>query len=568
MRLIARDHIVNAILAICIGALGGLGAILFRFLIKLFQALFYQNTADFITFAASVPLHLKILLPLLGGLLVGPIIFFIAPEAKGSGISEIMEALSFRGGKIRSRLTVVKMVTAAVSIGSGGSVGREGPIVTIGSAFGSVVGQWLKASQDRLRTLMACGAAAGIAATFNAPMTGVLFAVEILLGDFRLERFSPIILASITANAVASYYYGSFPSIMVPPYQLVSVAELGFYALLGILAGLVGFLFISTFSLARKAFDSLPVHKSLQPAIGGALLGIILIFFPQVFGVGYETLQSALKGALTWQLLTALVFMKILATCICLGSGASGGILAPSLFIGAMLGGSLGVMAHGYFPELTAGSGAYALVGMGALVAGVTHGPITAILTIFELTGNYQVVLPVMTASIISTLITSSLKETSIYTIRLKEKGLDIYRGLEQSILVKIKVGDVMTREFKTILKEASFDEVVKTLGRSKHSYLIVTNAEEKLEGIISFHDVRPMLERPETTGSLKAIDIATKDLVSVTPEEDLESALYKLGLLGVSQLPVVAPHDPTQIVGVIRQKDIIATYRKKMRKQ
>jgi len=560
------QHVVNSLLAIFIGAIGGLGAIAFRFLIKFFQNIFYQNPNDFLTFCHTVPFYLKILIPALGGAVVGPIIYFFAKEAKGHGVPEVMEALVLKGGRIRARLTFLKMLVSAICIGSGSSVGREGPIVMIGSSAGSIVGQFLKASQKRLRTLVGCGAAAGIAATFNAPIAGVLFAVEILLNDFRLEKFTPIVLSSVTATAIARHYYGDFPALKAPPYHLINPTEFGFYILLGIIAGFISILFIEALYRTEDVFDALPIPEYLCPLLGGAILGIILVFLPHVFGVGYGTINLALTNSLSWKILLLLVFIKILTTSIILGSGQSGGIFAPSLFIGAMTGGAFGYAIHQLLPNITASSGAYALVGMGAVVAGTTHGPITAILIIFELTGDYMIILPLMVSCIISTFITTTLKDGSIYTIKLKRRGLDIHMGLDQTILQSFRVKDAMARDFQTISEQANLEEIIDIFGESKHSYSLVINLRKELTGIISSHDVRKTLyEKKET---VKAIDIAAKKIVSVTPDDTLQDALKKLGTIGVSQLPVVAEEGSKRILGVVSAKDIISFYERALLKR
>jgi len=563
-----NEHVVNSILAVFIGLIGGLGAIAFRFMIKFFQEFFYHNPNDFLTFCNTVPVYLKILIPSIGGLIVGPIIYLWAKEAKGHGVPEVMEALVVRGGRIRARLTFLKMLVSAICIGAGSSVGREGPIVMIGSSAGSMVGQFLRTPQERLRTLVGCGAAAGIAATFNAPIAGVLFAVEILLSDFRLERFSPIVLASVTATAISRRYYGDFPALKAPPYHLVSMSEFLFYALLGIIAGLVGLLFIETLYRSEDAFNVLPIPEYLRPMLGGALMGTILIFIPHVFGVGYGTINLALLGNLSFKVLLLLIFAKILATSIVLGSGHSGGIFAPSLFIGAVAGGAFGSMVHSLFPQLTASSGAYALVGMGAVVAATTHGPITAILIIFELTGDYHIILPLMVSCIISTFIATSLKDGSIYTIKLKRRGLTLKRGWEQTILESSQVKDIMTRDFQSIPEDATVDEIIDAMGKSPRSYLLVANSAGELVGILSFHDVRSALLKGKEREKVTAGDIATKDVVSVTPTSSLLVAQHKLGSLGVSQLPVVDERNPKKVVGMISLKDLIAFHERELLKR
>ncbi len=562
-----NEHVVNAVLAVAIGLISAVGAIAFRFMIKYFQDLFYHNTKDFLTFHHTLPLYWKILMPALGGLVVGPLIYFGARETKGHGVPEIMEALLLKGGRIRPRLTFMQMLVSAICIGSGASVGREGPIVMIGSAAGSTVGQLMKVPHERLRTLVGCGAAAGIAATFNAPIAGVLFAVEVLLNDFRLEKFSPIILASVTATALSRHYYGNFPALQVPPYKLLNPTEFVFYAILGILCGVVALLFIEVLYKSEDFFDRLSLPDYLKPFLGGLGMGIILIFFPHVFGVGYGTVNLALKGALTWKLLFVLIFVKIIATSITLGSGESGGVFAPSLFIGAMTGGAFGYLVHLLFPHLTANSGAYALVGMGALVGATTHGPITAILIIFELTGNYLIILPLMVSCIISTFIATSLKDGSIYTLKLKRKGLTLKRGWEQTILETFKVKDIMSRDFQTISENATIDEVIEGLSKSSHSYLLVTNAKGELVGILSFHDVRKALLEKKEKERITAAEIATKKVVSVTPNDSLLIAQHKLGTLGVSQLPVVDESNPKKVVGIISLKDLIAFHERELLK-
>lgn len=563
-----NEQVINALLAIFIGMASGFAAVLFRFSIKFFQDFFYHNTSDFITFSQSVPLYLKIFIPALGGAIAGPIIYFLAIEAKGHGVPEVMEALALKGGRIRPRVAIVKMLASAVSIGSGGSVGREGPIVQIGSSVGSTLGQFLKAPQERLRTLVGCGAAAGIAAAFNAPIAGVLFAVEILLGDFRLERFSPIILSSVTATVISRHFYGDFPAFKVPPYHLINIVEFGFYAILGILAGLIAVLFIETLYRSEDLFNTLPLPEYLRPIVGGMLMGIILIFFPYVFGVGYGTINLALIGKLSWIILFVLVFIKILATSITLGSGESGGIFAPSLFIGAMTGGGFGCIVHQFFPFITATSGAYALVAMGAVVAGTTNAPITAIIIIFELTDNYVIILPLMVSCIISTFVATTLKDGSIYTLKLKRRGIDIYRGWEQVILQSFKVKDVMIEDFQVISEQATLEEIIETLAKSRHSYLLMTNPKGELTGIISFHDVRKVLLKMEKGSFPNAIDIATRKVVSATPKDNLQEALRKLGMMGISQLPVVADQNPKKIIGVVTEKDIISFYERELLKQ
>jgi CIC family chloride channel protein len=558
-----NQHVYLSLLAIMIGVLGGYGAVLFRFAIKAAQYGFYQNTSDILTFAHTLSPYLKIGLPALGGLLVGPIIYFGAHEAKGHGVPEVMEAVALRGGRIRSRVALVKILASGISIGSGGSVGREGPIVQIGSSIGSTLARILRVPRDREKTMVGCGAAAGIAATFNAPIAGVLLAIEILLGDFGLSTFSPVVLSSVTATTISRHYFGDFPAFIIPSYKVISLWEFLFYPVLGIAAGLVALLFIISLYKCEDIFNALKIPDYLKPALGGLLLGGLLCKWPYVFGVGYGAVNLSLTNQLPVLLLFSLIFVKILATSITLGSGASGGIFAPSLFIGAMTGGFFGSYVHELFPLFTANSGAYALVGMGALVAGTTHAPITAILIIFELTGDYGIILPLMLSCILSTIITTSLEHGSIYTIKLLRRGIDISEGWEQNILRTLCVREIMSDRVITIPESMQLVDIINTLKVYNISYLHMVNGRDELTGVISFRDIRPMLQEDTLKRSVVARDIATKDVSTVRASDNVQLALEKMGLRGISQLPVVAEDNGIKVVGTVNKKDVLAAYEK-----
>ena len=404
-----EEHLTLYLLAIAVGILGGYGAILFRLLIEGCQLIFYQNRSDFLSFAHKVPFYLKILIPALGGLLVGLIVRWGTEKARGLGVPELIEAVVIRGGRISWRTAAARVSAAAVTIGSGGSVGREAPIIHIGSYVGSAVAQLMRLTRERERILMSCGAAAGISATFHAPIAGMLFAVEVLLGDFSLGTFSPIVLSSVTAAVISRFYLGDFPAFIIPSFQTVSLWEYGLYPLLGILCGLVAVGFTTSLYFCEDRFNKLSVPPWVKPAIGGMLLGAMLLVLPEVFGVGYGAINNALMNKMSLGLMGALILGKILATSISLGSGSTGGILAPSLFVGVMTGGTFSWLAGEVLPEVSAAS-SYALVGMGALLAGTTHAPVTAILLVFELSGRYHIVLPLLIACILSTITASLLR--------------------------------------------------------------------------------------------------------------------------------------------------------------
>ncbi|MBW1710191.1 MAG: chloride channel protein [Deltaproteobacteria bacterium] len=557
----ADEYFFVSIIAILVGILAGYGAVLFRYAIIFFQSSFYGSGEDFLRIAQDIAWYKKLIFPAVGGAIVGPIIYFWAREAKGHGVPEVMEAVAIRGGHIRSRVTAVKIVASALSIGCGGSVGREGPIVQIGSALGSTIGQILKVSQDRMRTLVGCGAAAGIAATFNAPIAGVFFSLEILLGEFGVKTFSPIVLSSVTATAISRHYFGDYPAFSVPRYEMVSVWEFFLYAAMGVMISLVAVFFVTTLYKAEDLFKAVPIRDYLKPILGGLIMGAFIIFLPQTFGVGYGTIDLSVVNGLTMWMLFLLIFAKIAATSITIGGGMSGGIFAPSLFIGAVSGGFFGSIVHTFLPDLTASSGAYALVGMGAMVAAVTHAPITAILIIFELTSEYTIILPLMITCIISTLLARYLKNGNIYTIKLMRRGIMLRRGREQSILRNILVSEVMRPEVYVIKENTFLTDIMKTFQEHNASYLQVVNEKEELSGIISFRDIRQVIQERQLGQLVIAKDVATSPVVTMTPEENIDDALRKMGVTGVSQLPVVDQDQPDRVIGVIYHKDVTAAY-------
>jgi CIC family chloride channel protein len=551
-----------------IGVLGGLGAVGFRFLIRFFQRVFFGPGLNLLEIAWALPWYHKLLVPALGGALVGPIIYYFAREAKGHGVPEVMEAVVLRGGVIRPRVVGVKALASALTIACGGSVGREGPIVQIGSAMGSTLGQMLKVSGERMRTLVGCGAAAGIAATFNAPIAGALFSMEIILGNFGLASFSPIVISSVIATVISRHFLGDFPAFQVPPYQFVHPFELLPYLLLGVAAGLVARLFIYLLYRCEDLFDASPLPEVARPALGGLLIGAIALAFPHIYGIGYETITLSLREQAPFLLLLTLVFIKLLATSLTIGSGQSGGIFAPSLFIGAMTGGAVGTVAHGLFPSLTATSGAYALVGMGAVVAATTHAPITAIIIVFEMTGSYTIILPLMTACIIATIVTTSLSRESIYTLKLARRGLSIVAGREVSVMKALRVNEVMTDRMRTFDERTPLPTLVTEALNSPFSYFPVVDSKGQMTGIFSLQDLRVILMEDLTTlGPLiVAKDIATTDgLITVTPEEDLDMVFQKFGQKNIEEIPVVSPEDSTRLMGMVRRKDVIEAYNKEI---
>lgn len=563
-----RPNVRYLFLAIIIGVLAGYGAVLFKLVLKYMQWAFYQHSEDFLQFSDAVPLWMKIVIPSAGGLVVGIVVSSFASEAKGHGVPEVMQAIALRGGRIRKRVAAAKIFASAVTIGSGGSVGREGPMVQIGSSIGSSVGQIFKTPSVHMKTMVGCGAAAGIAATFNAPIAGVLFALEVIIGDFGVMQFSPVVLSSVTATAISRYYFGDFPHFIIPEYSIVSLWEYLLYPILGVFTGFVALSFTKILYWFEDGFEALPIPEWIKPAIGGALLGVVFAIFPQVFGVGYGSMNLALVNQIGFQMMLVLVFVKILASSLTLGSGGSGGIFAPSLFLGCMSGGTFGYVVHTLLPAYTALPGAYALVAMGGVVAGTTYAPITAILIIFEMTSDYSIILPLMLTCITATVMNSTIDRASIYTTKLLRRGIDIEAGRERHLLSHMVVKEVMARDVITIPESMPLSRIIWTFKTENAPYLHVVDGEGRLTGMISFRDIRTVLHEDALNELLIAHDLATRDLVTVTTDDTLQEALDKITDRGVSQVPVLSSGKDRRLVGTLTESAINGAYNSAIVKQ
>ncbi len=558
------EHSFVLTVAVMIGMLGGFAAVGIQYAIHGFENLFWGGDFNLDTIL-DIHWGWKIFIPAMGGVFVGLIIQFVAREAKGHGVPEVMEAISLRNGIIRPRVVAAKLMASAVYIASGGSVGREGPVIQIGSAIGSSLGQLFRVNPKRMRTFVACGAASGIAAAFNAPVAGALFAVEVILGDFAVPQFSPVVISSVMATVVSRHFLGDFPAFVVPKYHLGSPVELSFYVILGFLAALVALLFIKTLYKSEEFFDNLNWPEWVKAGLGGVSIGLIGIFFPQIFGVGYDTITSALNGTLIWQLALGLVFLKIIATSMSLGSGGSGGIFAPSLFLGAVLGTFYGSVIATYFPDLEIYPGAYALVAMGGVVAAATHGPIAAILIIFEMSGDYKIILPLMITCIIATIIAMRVKKESIYTLKLKLRGINLYGGREINVLKSLNVSNVYRKSVETLLESVPFPDIVEKMANSRHSLFYIINEKSNLQGSISINEIRQtIIDYENLKNLLIATDIMNPEVITVGIDDNLDDVMKKFGRYNIDEFPVMAKDGET-IAGSIWQQDVIEIYNRQI---
>lgn len=568
--------------AIVIGAGTGLGAILFIRLIELVHEFFFNGGE---TLFGGLDRWLLVLIPVAGGLIGGPIIAFFASEAKGHGVPEVMQAIALRGGRIRPRVVVAKIAASAICIGSGGSAGREGPIVQVGAALGSTLGQWLKLSSNRIRNLVACGAAAGIAATFNAPIAGVIFAMEVILGELHLGDLGNVIISAVTASTLARVFLGDHPAFAIPRYAMQTPWEVLLYALLGVLAAFAAVGFIRLLYWFEDLFDNWKFPDALKPAIGGLLLGLLGFAYPlalgwgglspaeaasglpitenipHVFSSGFGVIEDALLGRAPFLLLLVLIFLKPLATSFTLGSGNSGGVFAPSLFAGAALGGAFGLLVDRIFPGATAGAGAFATVGMAAVFAGAARAPFTAILIVFEMTNDYRLMVPLMAAVIFSMIVAEHIHKESIYTLKLTRRGIRLRRGRDVDVMENIMVDEVMRPAPEPIPGNMPLRMVPSLLEKVRMHGLPVSKDDGGLCGVITVQDVEAAVDTDENNLDLPVTQFCSQRLIVAYPDETLQRALERMSHRDIGRLPVVDRNSPSKLVGWISRADIVRAY-------
>ncbi len=567
------QSVVLLVTALVVGGLTGVGAVVFRYLIEGVSRFCYvwvpQVTSGFGD--AYV-----VILPAIGGLIVGVAVYRYAREAKGHGVPEVIEAVALHGGRIRPVVAVVKALASAICIGSGGSAGREGPIVQIGSSLGSSVGQALRLSDDRMRNLVACGAAAGIAATFNAPIAGVMFALEVILGEFGVQYLSTVVVGAVTASIVGQAAFGDVPAFPIPTqYGVESTWEYVLYAVLAVLAAVTGYAFVRSLYGAEDLFDRWEgVPEWFKPAVGGALLGLVALAYPvatgatwdttpHVYNVGYDVIEGALENQYALAVVITLLVAKLLATSLTLGSGGSGGVFAPSLFMGAMLGSTFALAVEHFVPGVVSSPGAYALVGMAAVFAAAAHAPITAFLIVFELTGDYGLILPLMLSVIMATLLGQRLLGgESIYTLKLSRRGVRLQAGRDIDVLGAVTVEETMAVDFVTVTTDTTISELSRAIAEHRRLGFPVLDEQGALWGIVTVADLdRAMDAGMANATQVRQIGTSWPRLQVAYPDEPVGTALERMGERGIGRLPVVSRHDQRHLIGLIRRDDIVRAY-------
>ncbi len=557
------------ILAVIIGLLGGLGNYAFRKTIEFVHWGIFEQGEQVLHFSMdewSLQRLAVVFFPAIGGILMIPLWHWFGQDLKG-GFAGFLERVNLRGAKLRLRPIFTRGFASAITIGTGGSAGQEGPIAAIGGAIGSQFGQLFKMSGDRLKVLVACGAAAGVAATFNAPIAGVFFAQEIvLLSAFELSSFTSIVIASGMATVVSRALLGNISEIHAPTYLVHSFWEFGLYVLLGVIIGALAAAFIDTHFRIKDRIDAIKVHRLAKPALGGLMVGLIGLVFPQVFGNGYEFIETVLVGdpssvKLTWYLLGALILAKAVATSITLGSGLPGGMFAPCLYLGAVAGGAFGHLVAQVFPNAGIAPGAYALVGMGAFLAAATHSPMTAIFLLFEITDSYEVIIPIMLTCVIGTAMARRFKKDSLETLELTRAGIDLEAGKERNIMKSLRVGEVMVRDVETIPENMTLGQFADFIEQTKHTNFPLVNPEGELTGIISVQDFMGVVFERDLMDLVVVKELATETVITAHQDEDLDQAMRKIGYRNIEQLPVVDRETHRQLVGIISRRDMVSAY-------
>ncbi len=555
-----NEILLTNVLAVLVGIISGYAAIGFRLLIGFFQNLFMKGQVSFDLIDPMAHLdhfhrYWMVLLPIAGMYVVWLLVRYFAREAKGHGIPEVMEAVIAKKGIIRKRVVGIKALASSICMAAGGSVGREGPIVQIGSATGSSLGQIFKLKPSLIKVLIGCGAAGGVAATFNTPIAGVIFAIEVILLELKTSSFIPLVISTVFATVVSRIYLGAEPAFIVPAYTLEHSYELIFYLGLGAVAAVVGVMTIHVLYLFEDTFDQVNIPNFAKPLMGGLILGLIGLKFPQVFGVGYETISDVLQQNTTLMLILPLIFVKIIAMSVTLGAGGSGGIFAPSLFIGAMLGGAYGIVMNNLFPNITGGYGGYALVGMAAVFSSTSRATLSAITILFEMTQDYHIILPLMFACVVSDQLSWVLSKDTIYTKRLRRRGLNYSHNIGIDVMDIKPIEEVMTTKIVTASDDMTIQDAVERLIPTEHHFFPVVNSDKITIGIVSDTDIEAARDNSKLQDKIQSIRQIPPILAF--PQDSITTGLKKMKRFKLTHLMIV--DRPTRkLMGIVSAQDFI----------
>ena len=553
-----------------IGLMAGLANICFRTVLEFVRhTIFVPGYA----IASQGGWHILLLplIPMAGMILLIPLAIMFPGEIYGYGFTKFLRKVNIRGGSMKFRKNILKIISCSLTIGTGNSAGVEGPIAQVGGALGSLVGRIFRISADRMKVYTAAGCAGGVAAMFNAPIAGVFFAAEIvLLGTYEIASFSVLVISSVMATVLSRAYYGENPAFPIPEFHLVNpLAEIPLYMILGLLMGIIAVLHIAVFYEVRDRFAAMKINEHLKPLIGAFVIGVIAMFFPQIMGDGYHYIKEVLAGEGVLWVMILLILLKIFATAVTLGAGGSGGVFAPALFIGSVIGGAYGSIAHHLFPQATASPGAYAAVGLGAFLAATTHAPLTAIFLLFEMTGNHLIIIPIMLTSIIGTVVAAKLNEDSIDTVDLTREGIDIHEGRETAVMKSIKVGRIITEDVDLVSEDANADQLLQVFSSAKDSfYFPVIDESGKMTGVVSLQDVKTVLHDEELRRHATVGSVCARNPVFLTPDDNLYTAMTLFDRRGFDEIPVVEAAENKWVVGMLKRRDVIAAYNQEVLKK
>ncbi len=557
-----NEQFILSLLAVVIGALAGYGAIVFRELIGMIQLFAFGSDSDYLLSVSKyLPWWQLLLAPVAGGLLVGLFVHFVMPGRRNHGVADVIEAGALRAGRMSLGTGIGAALAAATSIGFGASVGREGPVIHLGATIAASIATRLRLNRNAALTLLGCGVASGIAASFNAPIAGVFFALEVVIGHYALAAFAPVVIASVVGTIIARMQFGNFPAFVVPEFGIVSFLEFPAFALLGLVSAAVAGVFMWSIMFTQDTMARLPIPPWSRPAAGGLAVGVIAVFLPQVLGVGYEATDLALQVELSLALLIVLAIAKIAATAISLGSGFAGGVFSPSLFIGAMVGGAFGIIAGTVFPELATSPGAYTIIGMGAVASAVLGAPISTILIVFEITGDYGVTIAVMIASAVAAVVTRRIPGKSYFHWVLERRGVDVARDRAAGLLQTMSVREVMNETVRRVPREMKIDEIRELLRLDPHGVFFVVDGEARLCGSLTFDELSEFAFADGADGIVNAEHIARQHGAAALADDSLERLLEVMDAEGAEHLPVVDGTETRRVIGVVHRTDVLIAH-------
>jgi len=561
-RVTRHEQVILSILAVIIGGIGGGSAIAFREALGAIQFVFYGFSEERVaTLAGALPWWHILAATTLGGLAVGLIVAFAMPGQRPYTVADVMEASALRGGRMSLQTGLGAALVSAVSLGAGASTGREGPVVHLGASLSAFVAERLRLGRSLSQTLLGCGVAAAVAASFNAPIAGAFFALEVVVGHYAMSAFAAIVISSVTGTIVSRIWFGDFPAFTIPEHSIASFLEFPAFALLGLVSAATAVIFMHSVDMASRIAEKSPAPLWLRPACGGLLVGLIALAFPQVLGVGYEATDTALRGQFGLWMLFALLMVKTAATAISLGSGFGGGVFSPSLYLGAMLGGVFGILATSMFPHLSSGHAAYTIVGMGAVAGSVLGAPISTILMVFELTGDYELTIGVMIATVIASLITRHAFGFSFFTWQLDRRGLNLRQGREQGLLHAVHVCDVMRGDHRAVAPGAGMAEIRRSLQKTHHGELFVVDGDGRLHGTITLADLADSAFDTELDMLLNAEDVCRHRPPVLAEQDDLEAAMALIDSVQEEIVAVVDDKKENRLQGYVRQRDVVRAY-------